>query len=345
MATAAPAPALTTAGSMKPDVSKLFQQRQEERQQAESFMEKQLATEQQEHEQHAKVVDEMTADIAKDIQETHDLASKSPAELEKYLNLSKLTQPPQPQKLATAATAKKFAPLMLAFGLIGAFFTRGNATQKLTSALAGMGGMVNGMVEGNKEKYQASYQQWKDNTENMIHENETRIQAYRDTLQNRNLNLDQRLQLLQILSSNDPATHAIIKGSDLTRIANHVDALDKAHDTFVKNTIAADMTLKPVQVKPDTQKAVNSVLYGDNNIPKPDKDDPSKNPWWFTLAHKESSYAQFLKNQDPEMTPYEAAVKAHQHAYDAGWIKKGMTEFVEPGVPEEAPAAAAPESP
>lgn len=300
------------------DVGALLKKQQDEAEAAEKLKTEEFKKEQAEH---AKFESEMATEgkkISAEIDENQRLADMGSGDLEKYLNLTKLTQPPQHEAVYKAQNFKTFAILSLIFG---ALVSRG--TGNMAVGVKAMAAGLQGFVNGDRQKYEDGYQEWKDNTDIAVKDNQTRIQAYKDTLANRNLNLDQRLQLLSILAAHgDPYTHSLVKGGDLDKLNAHVNSLSKAMDNYIKKYEQADNALKPVKVEPDVQKATNAILYGDPSIPQPDSSDTSKTPWWYMLSAREASLAQFLKNQDATMTPYQAALSAHQYALKHGWIKK-----------------------
>lgn len=309
---------------MNVDVSKLFQQEAAQKKQTEATLQRQMEVEQQEHVTHEAEIGSMARELQGDITQNEKLAGMDPEALAKYLNLSAITQPPKQQSLTMGTAVKKLIPMVLAFAIIGR--KAGGNQFGLQDSLTAVAGVLNGWKQGNDQKYQESYQQWKDSTDQLVKDNQTRLQAYKDTLANKNLNLDQRLQLLQILSTQDPYTHALVKGGDLCKLEGHFNALDGAYKKFIDQYTKTDHTIKPIKVQTDVASATRSVIYADPGIPKPDPQDASKTPWWNLLANKEASFAQFLLNQatanGQQMTPYEAALQAHQEAIKNGWIKK-----------------------
>lgn len=333
--------------SMTTDVTKLFQQEAAEKKQTEDKLQKQLDTEQQEHVVHQAEISEMASGIQKDMTANEKLASQNPQELAKYLNLSAVTQPPKQEGFFKASTLKKFIPLLLGMFLMGR--KAGGDQFGLQDALAGMTGLLNGWKEGNDEKYKASYQKWRDNTDQIVQRNQTAIQAYKDTLANRNLNLDQRLQLLQILSLQDPYTHALVKGGDLGKLTSHVDQLEGSYKKFVEQYDKTKHALKPIEPKSEMLKSMWGVVSTDPNISRfIDPSDATKTPAWVNVLYqKEANFAAFLQTQalanGSQMTDYEAALQAHQEAYSAGWIKTGMSSFQEPALKKQEAQPPAPQ--
>lgn len=300
------------------DVAALLKQQQADAEAAEKLKTAEFEKEEKEHAQFESELSKQGAAISQEIDENARLNNMGSADLEKYLNLTKLTAPPQHEAVYKAKSFKTFAILSLIFGALA-----GRGTGNMAVGVKAMAAGLQGFIDGDRQKYEDGYQEWKDNTDQAVRDNQTRIQAYKDTLANRNLNLDQRLQLLQILASHsDPYTHALVKAGDLDKITTHVNGLSKALDTFITKYEESDRALKPVKVEADVQKATNAVIYADPSIPQPDPNDASKTPWWPMLSAREASLAQFLKNQDNSMTPYQAAIAAHQYALKHGWIKK-----------------------
>ena len=325
--------------SMTTDVTKLFQQEAADKRKTEAALQSQMQTEEEEHRTHQAEIGEMARGIQADMDKNEKLANMDPTALAKYLNLSAITQPPKQEGFFKASTLKKFIPLLLAFAAIGG--RAGGSKFGVEDALVGMSGLLKGWKEGNDQKYNDAYKQWTDSTNNLVQQNQTRIQAYKDTLANRNLNLDQRLQLLQILSAQDPYTHALVKGGDLGKITAHTDQLDSSYAKFVEQYDKAKHALKPISPKPEMLKSVWGVVSTDPNIEGfIDKEDATKTPSWVNLLYqKEANFAAFLQVQalstGQQITDYEAALQAHQEAYSQGWIKTGMTGFQEPALKKQ----------
>lgn len=313
--------------SFPADASQLLKKQQQEKQKLQQQESTQFQEEQSEHKKSQAEIDKLTAESESDLNENRRLSDMNPDELSKYLNLGTFTQPPERQSMMTASAAKKFVPMLIAFALLGG--RMGGKQFGLQDAFAGMAGVLKGMKAGNEQQYQDAYQKWKDSTDQIVNDNKTKIQAYQDTLQNRNLNLDQKLQLLQILTVHDPYTHALVKGADLSKISDHVDSLQKSYDKFVEHYTKTDSTLKPMKVDKDVIEAVKSVMNSDHNLPKPDASDPTKNAWYSQLVQRQASFSQFLMNEAAQagkpITPYEAAMESWQEAYKSGVFKKGMT--------------------
>lgn len=325
--------------SMTTDVTQLFKQEAADKHKTQAALEKQMQTEEEQQRTHQAEVSAMAAGIQKDITANEKLANLNPQELSKYLNLSALTQPPKQEGFFKASTLKKFIPALLAFFIIGR--KAGGDQFGLQDSLTAMTGLLNGWKEGNDAKYKENYQRWKDKTDEIVQRNQTAIQAYKDTLANRNLNLDQRLQLLQVLSMNDPTTHALVKGGDLAKVGDHIDQLNTSYEKFLKLYDGTKRALKPIEPKPEMLKSVWSVVSTDPNISRfVNKDDPTQTPSWVNLLYqKEANFASYLQvqalEQGQQIDDYNAALQAHQEAYAQGWIKTSMTGFQEPALKKQ----------
>lgn len=158
-----------------------------------------------------------------------------------YLNLHKLAQPPKEEIQDRAAAFKKFLPLIAAFAALGTVASRGN----VAVGIQAMAGGLRGLLEGDREKYEQAYQVWKQTTDAAIQDNQMRVQAMRDILNDRSLTVSQQLAALNIYAHETPVLQKAIQNHDVKTVGDMVGALSRATDAATRAHKDATDALKP----------------------------------------------------------------------------------------------------
>lgn len=174
-----------------------------------------------------------------------------------YLNLHKLAQPPRDELLAKAGAFKKFLPILAAFAALGTVASRGN----IAVGIKAMAGGLRGLAEGDRQKYEDAYNVWKSTTDDAIRDNQMRVQAMRDIIGDRSLNVSQQLQALSIYAHETPTLMKAIQNHDIKEAGDVVGALSRAADTAVKQHKEADDTLKPLPANESQSIATFATAY------------------------------------------------------------------------------------
>jgi len=130
----------------------------------------------------------------------------APTQPPKYpqVNFPPIHQAPQEQKLPQAPDAKdyqkgamEFASAMAVLGAVAGRFTRAPGG----AALSAFAGALKGWQEGNLQAYENAAKQWEQNTKATIENNQQLMEKYKIALQNRQMNIDQQMSEIQLISA------------------------------------------------------------------------------------------------------------------------------------------------
>lgn len=158
-----------------------------------------------------------------------------------YVNLHKLSQPPKEELFSKADAFKKVLPFMAALAALGTLASRGN----VAVGIQAMAGGLRGLTEGNRQKYEDAYNVWKSTTETAIQDNQMRVQAMKDILDDRRLTVSQQLSALSIYAKETPTLMKAVQNHDIKDAKDVVGALHQAVTTAADKHKDADAALKP----------------------------------------------------------------------------------------------------
>jgi hypothetical protein len=171
------------------------------------------------------------------------------------MNFPPIPQAPQQQKLPAAPDAKdyqkgamEFASAMAVLGAVAGRFTRAPGG----AALNAFAGALKGWQEGNLQAYENAAKQWEQNTKATIENNQQLMEKYKIALQNRQLNIDQQMAEIQLISAqyHDKMMYDAAAAKNYTLVAQ---IYEKNQQYTEKAKLAADA----LQLKRDQQREKN----------------------------------------------------------------------------------------
>lgn len=175
--------------------------------------------------------------------------------------MGKAPAPPPQQKLPDAPGAQEFqkdamawASAMAVLGAVSSRFTRMTGQQ----ALNAFGGAVKGWQSGNLQAYENASKQWEQNTKKTIENNRQVLDAYKLTLQNRKMNIDEQMSQIQMIAAqyHDKLMYDAAAAKNYTLVAG---IYEKGETYTAKAKDSADkLTLKREE---DRQKAEQTGAY------------------------------------------------------------------------------------
>lgn len=174
-----------------------------------------------------------------------------------YLNLHKLMTPPKEELVPKAEAFRKFLPVIAAFAALGTIASRGN----ITVGIQALAGGLQGLMEGNRLKYEEAYNTWKSTTQAAIEDNKVRVQTMQDVLNDRRLTVAQKVALLKVQATELPAMlRAMGKEDDLGEAEKIIHTLDGATQAADKHYKATADKIKPAP-SPNANDVSASLMF------------------------------------------------------------------------------------
>jgi hypothetical protein len=106
-------------------------------------------------------------------------------------------QPKPPTAQELQQNAMQWMSLSAGLAALAGAFTRNHVTNAMTA----FAGFNNGLAKGNYEATQMAYQQWRNESESALRTNQQAIDEYKLTMQDAKMNLDQKMNEIQMLAS------------------------------------------------------------------------------------------------------------------------------------------------
>ena len=137
--------------------------------------------------------------------------------------LQKVAPPPPAFTQQDGQAMVGFVGAMAMFGAIGSKFARIPAEAALTA----FGSALKGYKEGNQTQFENSYKQWEAQTKAAIDNNKTLMEQYRQTLENKNLDIDHMRTALQntALVNQDEVGLSIFRSDSAAKWANYYNKI------------------------------------------------------------------------------------------------------------------------
>ena len=173
-----------------------------------------------------------------------------------YLNLHKLMAPPKEELINRGEAFRKILPILAAFAALGTIASRGNITVGIRALTGGM----QGLMEGNRLKYQEAYQTWHSTTQSAIEDNNTRVKALQEVLHDQQLSVAQKIALLKVHVSELPPLEKAMGSGDLKEIEGVISSLHTATVTTHEQFKHASAMLKPAPA-PDNAQVGSAMSY------------------------------------------------------------------------------------
>lgn len=112
-----------------------------------------------------------------------------------YPDLKQLPKEPQANQLGQGAM--EFMQIATVLGALAGARGRGNAT----AALNAFGAAVKGFAQGDKEMFDAKTEEWKQASERLKYENQTKLDQYEAIMNNKKLQMDQMMTMVQTVAA------------------------------------------------------------------------------------------------------------------------------------------------
>lgn len=187
----------------------------------------------------------------------------------------KLGKMPEAPKQDEGKNAAEYLQAATVLGAIASAFTR----RHTTNALAAFTGALNGMHEGNKEKWDQNYKLWQAETQKVIETNKTITDQYKAVLAERSGNIDDQMAQIQLIATryHDPIMAQASEAKNYTLVAQILERQDyhagqlglKAKDMQQKHDdLMAKITAQKDQIIDDATAHLmaEQMLAGDTSV-------------------------------------------------------------------------------
>lgn len=218
--------------------------------------------------------------------------------------MNSLMQERRKQSVFKAGELKRFMPIAIAFGALGTALTRGNIAYGMQAMAAGLAGYAT----GKKSNYDTAYQQWKDSMDSAISESQATISAAQNVINNNQLTMQNKLDLLKIVSGRVAHLSTALKSGDMDAYLKNLNTWAGALEKFKKIHGDALGTLSPSKSK-QVQAAVYPRVLQFFNLPA-DTTSPEYTGAIQSasiLTHVIAENAAIHMAQNPKMTLEQAA--------------------------------------
>jgi hypothetical protein len=164
-----------------------------------------------------------------------------------------LQKPPEPPKeVDMAPDVQGWLGAAALLGILAGVRGR-NAS---TNALTAFGGALEGMKEGNKEKFDRSYKTWKAQSEVVSQSNDQLVSQYKMVLESNKLTSDQKLQQLKLIATinQDKVNEQALRVSGLSEISKNIAQYEYHTAQMTERTRNIDRMITEAREKAEDRK-------------------------------------------------------------------------------------------